>query len=142
MPKRRFDIPSKIKVITHSEDYELFDVETGSFFDELEYVLADYGMPEEFVEAVLNNLPALYDTGNTDGISPLAKTLFIKYLDTTLEYIGAKIYSYLEFLDKDDYIIKRIQLGNQDKVFESEAVKTGQSNKELDASMYLYADIS
>lgn len=112
------DISNKIKIIRKAESFVLFDITYGGFFANIENDLKYLGASNEDITAIITNLPNLYDTGATDGISPEGVTMFTIYINSILEFIGSKIYIYLEYLGKDDFVIKRVQGGNIDNVLE------------------------
>jgi len=129
-------LAEKIKCIKSSEGYQLFDISKGGFFDELHTYLGNLGVCVDDVNKIIVGLPKLYDTNAIDGITPEGIAIFTEYLNVTLEYIAAKTYIYLEFIGKDDIVIKRVPLGNIDKVMEGEAIETGQDGKDMDQLSY------
>ena len=130
----------KMIAISKAEQCELFDIEKGGFFDKLDIDLDLLGAEMIDIKAIITDLPRIYDRGVIDGVSPEGVAIFTEFLNSTLEFIAAKVYTYLEHLGQDDYVIHRVPKGNLDnvtgKIMEGEAVETGQHNKPIDKAVY------
>ena len=97
-------IAKKIKILKNLETFELFDIFSSGFFGSIEKDLLNYGADKKDIEIIKDKMPELYDTGHSDLLSPEGKILLIEYLNTLLEYSGAKIYTLFQYLGKESIV--------------------------------------
>lgn len=130
------DVTVKLDTIKTAETFELFDVSNLGFFDNLQTDLASFGANPSEVWEIQNSLTNLYDTGNTDKMSPNAMHILMKYLDSMLEFAGAKVFMFFKFINQERLIHEPSAELNLDSSRVNSKSKTGEKFLSFDGGTF------
>ncbi len=126
MVKSRYsnDLTYKLKSIKNSENYELFNISENGFFIDINKDLEFFGAKPENIIEIRQNLYKLYDSNATDGLNPNSVKILNNYLNSIIEFIAAKIYTYFKYIGQEKLIFEPTPNYNYDdagtKIAESE----------------------
>lgn len=102
----RYDsfVVNKIKSIKDAEEFELFDITHGGFFENIKKDLRTFGADEAIITGIVNKLPFIYDTGDVHGLQPDSLAYFEEYLNSIIEFGASKIYLFFKFISQESLI--------------------------------------
>lgn len=117
MVKVRFsnDLVYKLKSLKKAESYELFNVTENGFFSDINGDLKFFGAKPENIIEIRNNLHKLYDNNSTDGLNPTSVQILNNYLNSIVEFVAGKIYTFFKYIGQERLIMEPPPKYNQDE---------------------------
>ena len=117
MVKVRFsnDLIYKLNSLKKAESFELFNVTENGFFMDINRDLEFFGAKPENIIEIRNNLHKLYDTNSTDGLNPSSVQILNKYLNSIVEFVAGKVYTFFKYIGQQRLIMEPPPNYNQDE---------------------------
>ncbi len=117
MVKTRFsnDLVYKLNSLKKAESFELFNVTENGFFSDINRDLEFFGGKPENIIEIRNNLHKLYDNNSTDGLNPTSVQILNKYLNSIVEFVAGKIYTFFKYIGQERLIMEPSPKWNQDE---------------------------